>query len=283
MEQITERQHFVPQFYLKQWGDAKGQITCHDLSEGKTFSCKPLKVLAQNFFYEEDPARPDNRIEKVLSGIEGKASRTFETLSAYSGDVSQLHAAFAGEELDTLYTFAAYQYMRVPGAIDQKAYELQHKIGPADRADALNPGRFVESGYAYVREHFEKLKMLILVSPGTPYVTSDWPCFDMKDSEYAPLLGEEIGRESRVVCCLPLSPRLAAILYPPTFTKVARFTPRLVVKLTSDGEVKNMNTLVIQRAERFVVSSKSESFVFAVASKRKARPSPSQKVSPARN
>jgi hypothetical protein len=41
------------------------------------------------------------------------------------------------------------------------------------------------------------------------------------------------------------------------------------VSVQTDGLVKNQNTLVIQNAERFVVASKPEPYIFQVAAKRK--------------
>src|ERR1700688_1951587 len=59
---MTRRQHYVPAFYLSQWANLKGQITCHDLSKSAMFACNPANVLVQSYFYEEDPAAPDSRL-----------------------------------------------------------------------------------------------------------------------------------------------------------------------------------------------------------------------------
>ena len=65
----------------------------------------------------------------------------------------KLQALITNDDVDNLSQFAAYQYMRVPGAIDQKTSEVQpSEISESERAHALNPGRFVESGYIYVRD-----------------------------------------------------------------------------------------------------------------------------------
>jgi hypothetical protein len=212
---LTRRQHSVPDFYLRQWADSSGKITCHDIPAGTTFSCDPVNALVQSYFYEEDAATPDNRVEKILSAMEGVASATFRKLpgpadtAAIAADPRRAAASIprrlADADLDNLCQFAAYQYLRVQGAVDQKAHELQaSEIDEALKARALRPGAFTDSGYAYVKDRFKAMKMILQLSPGVELITSDWPCFDMKDSPDSPLLGEEIGQNPEVVCYLPL-------------------------------------------------------------------------------
>jgi hypothetical protein len=277
MSQLTRRQHYVPDFYLSQWANPTGQVTCHDLAKDVIFTCNPANTLVQSYFYEEDPASPDNRIEKILSVMEGACAATFKKITSISataasdrgaGNLAEsLRRELGNDDLDNLSQFAAYQYLRVPGAIDQKAYELQPSdLTEAERVHALNPGRFVESGYAYVNCRFKAMKMLMLVSPDREFITSDWPCFDMKDSPNSPLLGEEIGRDPGVICYMPLAPKVAIVF----FTVASSRTPRLTITQSrTDADIRNQNALVIQKAERFVIASREESFIFKVAAKRK--------------
>ena len=275
MSELTRRQHSVPDFYLSQWANPNGQVTCHDLSNDAVFACNPAKARVKSHSDEEDPAQPDNRVENILSAMEGVSAATFKKIATVANrDVAKLAAglrsALTDADLDNLSQFAAYQYLRVPGAIDQKAYELQpSEVPEADRVHALNPGRFVESGYAYIKDRFKAMKILMLASPDREFITSDWPCFDMKDLPNSPLLGEEIGRNPEVVCYVPLAPKVGAVFFTANFSAASSRVPRLVVTPTTDGVVKNQNTLVIQKAERFVVASREEPFIFKIAAKRK--------------
>lgn len=75
MVQLTKRQHNVPEFYLRLWSaQGEDKVTCHDLEDGKVFDVSPANILARRYFYEEDSSAPDNRIEKLLSKMEGQCS-----------------------------------------------------------------------------------------------------------------------------------------------------------------------------------------------------------------
>ena len=278
MPHLTKHQHNVPAFYLRSWcPPGKDTVTCHDLKEGKAFDVSPNGILVRRYFYEEDPSAPDNRIEKLLSQMEGQCAAYFQALHQLpiatvgpgnnQSCLALTQQALSDDTCKAIKTFAAFQYLRVPGAIDQKRYELETTSLSAQQKDYwLNAGRFVESGFSYVYGKFQSLKLLVMLSTGQDFITSDWPCFDFKDSDSAPLLGEEIGTNPEVVAYLPLTPRLAVILYLP---KGNHLTLPVCVKLWTDSNVRNLNTLVIQQADRFVIADQKKNFIFPVAGKRK--------------
>lgn len=134
----------------------------------------------------------------------------------------------------------------------------------------LNAGRFVDSGFSYIEDRFQALKLLIMISTGQDYITSDWPCFDLKYSDLSPVLGEEIGVSPEVIAYLPITPRLAAVLYPLQYAAVkGDLMPPALVITNTDREVRNQNTLVIQQAEHYVIANQQRNFIFSVADKRK--------------
>jgi len=280
--QITKRQHQVPQFYIKLWADNSNQIYLYDLQNQNHRFIGSKNILFDEFFYEENPTNPDNRIENILGEIETASAPILKELNGiankypnYSQDKQlrkELEDFLGPDKQQIIKNFSAFQYLRIPGAIEQKEYELQNSSMQKVEIDyALNPGRFVESGFDYLRKRFGALKMLLGYSFGESFLSSDWPCFDMKDSGDAPLLGEELGVSKEVVACITLGPRLRVIFYPHDFSGNPKRAnpPDLIIKSTSDSQVKNHNTLIIQQAIRYVISNNRADFINKVASKRK--------------
>jgi len=284
MTQLTKRQHFVPAFYLRLWHKKHNgsALVCYDIQEMRSFQSSPDKILVKQNFYEEDSKNPNNTVEKILGQMESKCSVVFNQLGSIEIDTSnslkekkclqQVESALINNSASLLKEFAAYQYLRIPGAINQKKYEMQTNCMPEPMKEkALIAGSFVQSGFTHIKQRFQTLKMLILISKGEDFITSDWPCFDLKYDFYSPLLGEEVGNSSEVVVYMPITPRIAAILFHPDFCEniPSNQISDVVVKYCRNAEVRNQNTLVIQQAERFVVACKGSPFIFQVAMKRK--------------
>ncbi|MEX3983766.1 DUF4238 domain-containing protein [Paraburkholderia sp. EG287A] len=281
MKNLTAKQHHVPQFYLSQWQAAgKETVHCYDLVEKKHFTQAPRNILTLRNFYEEDPANPDNRMEDHLAEMEGESAAVFRSVAAIDfsdlrkddkrGYMQRATKALTPEVCSAIKKFANYQYLRVPGVIAAKRGELQASALTPNQLDHhLNPGRFVEAGVAYTEGRFQSLRIKLCLSQSEDFITSDWPCFDMHDSEMAPAIGEDIGRKPGVVCVMPLNPRMAAIFYPESFNPMTALVPNGFGMVLPPAEVRNFNVLVIQQAGRFVVTRNQSDFVFKVAAKRK--------------
>jgi Protein of unknown function (DUF4238) len=86
--------------------------------------------LWEEYYYEEDPAAPDNRVEDILGKVETDAAVVFNKIRLfYDADPnkikSRLKSHLTKDDIEIIRRFAAYQYFRVPGAIDRKRFELQ--------------------------------------------------------------------------------------------------------------------------------------------------------------
>jgi hypothetical protein len=274
--QVTRKQHFVSRFYLAQWENAKRQIVVHDLADDTTEEKSPKSIFWEDYYYEEDPAAPDNRVEDILGKVETDTAVVFKKLRSFL-DVDpnkierRLKSRLTNDDIQVIRRFAAHQYFRVPGAIDHKRFELQPTAIPESVKEmALNPGRFVESGVAYLEGAFQKLMVLLLVSSGPDYITSDWPCFDMEDSDNAPILGEDLGTKPGVVAYFPISPQIAAVFFSKQHSVLSSLpATEMITRVQQDAAVLNENTLIVQKAQRFVVAREKSPDIFKVASTRK--------------
>jgi hypothetical protein len=274
-KKLTKRQHYVPAFYSSQWANSQGNVVLHNLANDQAFPTGPINALVQTFFYEEDPDNPDNRIENLLSEMEGRAAPVFKKIADLHdrqavGLCHGLEQNLSAQDLETLSEFAAYQYMRVPGAINLKALEV--KLGAPEMPDdggvhRLNPGRFVEEGYKRVAAKFRAMNVTMIVTPSQAFITSDIPCFDFKNSRNLPMLGEELGIDPDAGAILPLSPRVCAHFSHREFSGQPEIRPH-IARVGQIRLVRNINSMIIERAEKFVISSRKEPFIFNVAAKR---------------
>jgi hypothetical protein len=282
MNNITKYQHLVPEFYLTSWQiPGKDSIFLYDLENRSVSTPNPSSALVRRYYYEQDRKTPDNWLEKILAKVEGRTSEVIgaakqvlqnHQLSSQEAMLrKQLNIVLNIENQRTLKEFAAYQYLRIPGAIEQKSYELTPSGIPADVLnEQLKPANFVATGYNYIKDRFfQELGILASYSFDYDFLTSDWPCFDFRDSSDAPLLGEEIGKSDQVFLIFPLLPKMLLLLFPKTAFLGSERHSNVALNRMAVSQVRNANSLIIQKANRWIVYNRREEFVFEVANKRK--------------
>src|SRR5574344_1167297 len=76
---VTKKQHYVPQFLLKNFTPNGESIFCYDKIENRISMRKIDNVACENYFYETTD-RPVNEIENKLSTIEGKTSLNIQKI-----------------------------------------------------------------------------------------------------------------------------------------------------------------------------------------------------------
>lgn len=131
----VKNQHFVSQFYLKNFTDSKGNIHAFDLITCESFGTSTEKVANQKYFYDYEPldqfVRREQVIEKALANSEAEQSIVFRKLVAglNANDVSSL----TKEDYWKLADFIYSQDMRTPKSIKRN---MQFMEGDAEKTDA---------------------------------------------------------------------------------------------------------------------------------------------------
>lgn len=87
--QNTVREHYVPQFYLKNFADDKGLLHIYDFKQKKIFTQSPKNICYKNNLYETkwENAHPNlgefvlqNHIENIFCEYEGEFSKVLTTI-----------------------------------------------------------------------------------------------------------------------------------------------------------------------------------------------------------
>jgi|GEM_PF-6523850 len=82
----VKKQHFVPQFYLKNFTDSRHRIYAFDIINGASFITSTENIAHQKYFYDYEPLDQftgvEQVVEKALAGSESKAAEVLRKLRA---------------------------------------------------------------------------------------------------------------------------------------------------------------------------------------------------------
>lgn len=250
-----KNQHFVPQFYQKFFSDDGKNIALFVVDTGKTIEKAPIKRQSSDtYFYSEDIS-----IEKEL----GKVERLMAVLLK---KLSEGNYKLDDKELSVLYTFICLQSLRteVPAEemqnmAEQFAKEYANFI---THDETFTNNLVVKIPHPPLKslEHLDdmiqccldlKWKFLIIESGEKNFITSDNPV-----SYYNTFL-EKRGLYKcgyglvGTLLFLPLSPKLAVILYDSQIYKVgsAKNGGSLIL---NNSDVDNFNALTAVNANKVI-------------------------------
>lgn len=126
---MTERQHYVPQFYLRNYCDGTGALWIYDKQEEKIFHCTPKDICQGKFLYESpwENANPvlekfilPNTIEREYSQKEGEYAALLKKLIQICEDPENRTALVCNSgEKAILASFVANMLVRNPWSIHQ--------------------------------------------------------------------------------------------------------------------------------------------------------------------
>ena len=128
----TKRQHFIPRFYLKSFGD---RLFCYDKLEDRVIPTNIRSIALGKYFYEVE-GLDDGLIEKFLAENETKFSRAYYELLGKK-DITKL----SSESQDSLFRFIAVQFLRT----EQYRLQLEDITSQALTTFAKKIGRLPHS------------------------------------------------------------------------------------------------------------------------------------------
>ena len=249
----TIRQHYIPQFYLKQFSYNKKILYQYDVVNNKAFP-NPVSVESICFkknLYEFKDNNGDiieeNFMEKWLSVYEREFAKTFQSIRAKASYKDNFHTLsfLSTEEKALLVFFMATLILRNPEILKAAQETALEVFGTnIDTTSAWNIGlksclpiyeKFditKNTVLNSVMRFFDNLSFQICVSDNEAFFTSDNPIFI--NGKNQPIIINEI--------ILPISERLALYMKPYERTKKG-FKNRLVQMDKNDIEYFNSATI----------------------------------------
>lgn len=254
------KQHYVPQFYLKNFCYQDELIHCLDKTTKKQISTHIDNVACEKWFYGKKTT-----LESNLSLLEAKLKKAADSLIKYK-TIPPLRS----EERSLLSVFIAFQYTRTPGAAQKTQQNLspflrfvEKQIGISDyKIELPKP-----TAIGMTIQMFPKLApyingmawSLLENNTGSTIYTSDNPVV-----LHNPFTGELGFGCAGLSINLPLSNELVLECFVPIEDnlKIRTLLVEEQYSELSDENIQNLNILQVQNATRHIFS-KTGNFDFA--------------------
>lgn len=254
------RHHFVPRFYLKNFGD---EIYCYDKQTCETRKSNPSDIAVKKDFYGSTNRDKTNPIETAMCNLEGKASVAIKKITETLN-----YSKLSNEEKSAFCSFVALQFVRTPETrikttqTREKLFdELSKHVGITDFTARLTPegemGAHLDmmSNVDYFAEILSR-KYVVVCSNATniPLWTSDNPV-----NRYNCFNPSCLGLASEgIAVIMPLSPTLTVIFFNPEPYMVKYMDDLL---LMDEAHVIHANHLQTLQSTRFMYSNTDKFFM----------------------
>lgn len=220
MKTINVKQHYVPQFYLKNFGET---LSAFDKITEEKFRTIPKNIaMEKNFYGGELEGLPS--LEEALSSLEGHFATALREL-IQKGD----YQSITDESKIKIHNFLALQYLRTPSHRKEIAENYNHMLNEITKAHGIEDHTVRLAKKGEIGAHLQSIQdyplfgMLIghmkfttmVNKTPIPFWTSDSPvCFD----NFVPSSMGNLGIiNTGIQIHLPINPKLMLIALDPVF------------------------------------------------------------------
>ena len=254
MKIINTKQHYVPKFYLKNFGEL---IFAFDKTTQEKFRTTPKNIGMENNFYGgEIEGAPS--LEQALSSLEYDFSKSIHELIE-----KENYQSLEDESKIRLHNFFSLQYLRTPGHRKEIIEPYNYILKEVSKSKGIEDANVVltENGeigihlqsiqdYALYGMMIGRMKFVTIINKTPiPFWTSDNPiCFD----NFVPSAMGNLGIISKgVQIHLPISPKIMLIAVDPIFFSEM---PE-VNEVYNKKQILFENSLQAENSSRWVFSS----------------------------
>jgi len=127
--QMTKRQHYLPQFYLRNFTNDQGKVWCYDRFKERIYACNPRDIACENYLYETrwEDANPKlgefvlpNQMEKKFAEKEGEYSKLLQKIISICSNPQNKEALICSkEEKGVLASFISNMLLRNPWSMKE--------------------------------------------------------------------------------------------------------------------------------------------------------------------
>jgi Protein of unknown function (DUF4238) len=259
--------HYVPQFYLRRFTDASGQLCLWDRDRDRVFRTRPNGVAAENnFYWHEELAELGHDplvMEKQFSQLEGEVAQITGQWLEWLRDMKpmeKIEVPDINRELVSLYI--ALQFLRTADAREILAAFAEQNVYRKPVAEAEK--RLLHLSMLWEDSVRDELAERIRDATwlfgrnvtATPFITSDNPVA-FRTGDHAMWLKVGMYNDG-TYSVFPMAPDIVMYCHPKEsqFEKLGRFDCCLSPVTFTEEMVESENSGQVFMASRFVISSR---------------------------